>query len=263
MRKISLVLRIAALVSVLMIMVLMQPGCAKRMAILYLDDTFHNFAGEALDRLHFAYTRVVTGSDFTDAIHSQAWDLVIVDCFEAVFPSDHAYGYMQDFVEKGGRLIITTQHLNTHASFWAVLGYEYSESVNEPIVVWPIGSADDLWSKPCDMPSSIPFNQADDPTLRVTNAFKGDAVAGGTVRGAFTSANPPGAGEGAIFVANSGRTIVNAFYLDDADNLNVPLDFDHDGTPDAVECYMNEIIYVRDAGGEFGASGIVAKARLA
>lgn len=250
MRKISLALRIAALVSVLLIMVLMQPGCAKRMAILYLDDTFHNFAGAALDRLHFAYTRVVSGTDFTDAIHSQAWDLVIVDCFEAVFPSDYAYDYMQDFVEKGGRLIITTQHLNTHASFWAVLGYDYVSSEDEPKVVWPVDSSDAIWNEPNDMPSSIPFNQADDPVLRTTNVFKGNATGGGTVKAVFTSVNPAPSGEGAIFVANSGRTIVNAFYLDDADNLNVPLDFDYDGIPDAVECYMNEIIYVRDAGGE-------------
>lgn len=248
-RKISLIFRIAALVLFLLIMVLMQPGCAKRMAILYLDDTFHNFAGEALDRLHFAYYRVASGSDFTDAIHSQAWDLVIVDSFETTFPSNYAYGYMYDFVEKGGRLIITTQDLDTLEPFWALLGYEYEESVNSPQVVWTVDSSDSLWDEPNDMPSSIPFNQADDPVLRVTNVFKGDNTPGGTIRGAFTSLNPPGEGEGAIFVANSGRTIVNAFYLDDADNLNVPLDFDHDNVPDAVECYMNEIIYVRDAGG--------------
>lgn len=230
--------------------VMLGPGCAKRMAILYFDDTYHNFAGQALEELHFAYTHVTTTYDFSNAFTSQAWDLVIVDSRTMTFPGDVGLTLIEDFVDKGARAIVSTHLLEGYDLLWKKFGYDYVSTVDEPIPVWPINGDDPLWTEPNDVASSLPLNQADDPydeSHTEPNAYKGKAYGSGIIMAAFNIYTP--ANEGAVFVANSGRTILNAFFLDDADALNVPIDFDHDGMPDAIEWYMNEIIFVRDAGG--------------
>jgi len=228
------------------------------MSVLYFDNSVFNYAGHALDRLHFAYTRVTDNVSFQTNLVSQPWDLVIIDCV-STYNMDHlGIALLEEIIDGGARMIITTHDMDEDAAFWAKLGYVYEGPMDylgdyRPAPVWTINDVqwDGLWENPNDVASSIPMNQADDgsdTTHTIPNAFKGAVAQGGHMVAKYVSGTPD-PDEGAVFLANEGRTVVNAFLLDFADLNNVSLDFDHDDIPDAIEWYMNEITFVRNAGG--------------
>lgn len=250
--------KIMMITFLLVSVVLLQPGCTKLMAILYFDNTVFNYAGKALDRLHFSYLKTANNSTFHTALTSQPWDLVIIDSIADYSLHDLDIPLLEELIDGGARMIITIHDMDEDASFWAKLGFVYEGPMDylgdyRPAPVWTIHDAlwEQLWDEPNNVASSIPMNQADDGldvNHTIPNAFKGSVAPGGYMVGKYVSGTPD-PDEGAVFMANDGRTIVNAFLLDYADFNNVPLDFDHDDIPDAIEWYMNEIVFVRDAGG--------------
>jgi hypothetical protein len=245
--------RAIIIATVLILIVMMQPGCTKKMQILYFTDTDWEFAGEAMDKMHLAYTQFYSIIDFAEAFAAKAWDLVIFENRHLLIYKD-AYeatlGLLLDFVQKGARVIISTSYLDEvdYDIVWGLFGYEHDYSGLVPLSVYKIDPTDEIWNDPNVIPD-LNYASATDLYGAAINAFKGKAVGSGVKIATFNSGNPNDANSGAVFSANGGRTLLNAFYLDDAAIGDVPIDSDADGIADAVEWYMNEITYLQNQGG--------------
>jgi len=239
---------------ILTMIIMMQPGCSKRMAILYFTDSDNDFMGEALERMNFAFTRIYSLIDFATIDPSAEWDLII---FDNRFPS-LAPGYQEllltmlfYYQQQGGKVILTTNELD-NADFAILLGafgYEHKATSLTPISVYKIDPDSEFWTEPNDVPD-LYFAGVTDTYGTAPNAFKGAAILSGIKMASFNAANRADLNAGAIFKANSGRTILNAFFLDDAVVGGVPIDFDVDGIADAVEWYMNELAAIEKVPGE-------------
>ena len=235
--------------------IMLQPGCSKKMAILYFTDSENDFAGEALDRMNFAYTRVYSLTDF--ALMSQQdeeWDLII---FDNRFPSpiqdfqETVIGMLFYYQQQGGKVILTSSALNDpdFETLWSTFGYQHEYSNLTPISVYKIEPDSEFWTEPNDAPD-LNYTGVTDTYGAAPNAFKGSAVLSGIKMASFNGANRADVNAGAIFKANSGRTILNAFFLDDAVVGGIPIDTDADDIPDAVEWYMNELAAIEKVPGE-------------
>lgn len=230
------------------------PGCRRNLAVLYFTDSDNDFAGKALDRMGFAYTRTYSLTDFAGSFVANAWDIVILDNRHPAIPEDMFMAVatlMFYYQQAGGKILLSTCYLDDddYEDFWATFGYQHQYSSLFPINVYRIDAAADLWTDPNDVPD-LDFTGATDTYGGAVNAFKGCAVMSGSKAATFNEAVPGDPNSGAVFKANSGRTILNAFCLDDAVVGGVPVDSDADGIPDAVEWYMNEIRALEKAPGE-------------
>ncbi len=81
-----------------------------------------------------------------------------------------------------------------------------------------------------------------------THGFPGSETGDGDILAVFDTDNPTTTG--ALFIANNGRTIFNAFLLDDGIEGGLPMDRDGDGMGDSVEYWMNEISFVAAQSGK-------------
>ena len=241
-------------VIIVAMIIMMQPGCSKRMAILYFTDSDNDFMGEALDRMNYAFTRIYSLLDFATIDQSAEWDLII---FDNRFPSPIP-GYQEILLtmlfyyqQQGGKVILTSSELGNDdfAVLLSAFGYEHKATSLTPISVYKIEPDSEFWTEPNDVPD-LYFAGVTDTYGTAPNAFKGAAVLSGIKMASFNAANRADLNAGAIFKANSGRTILNAFFLDDAVVGGVPIDFDIDGIPDAVEWYMNELAAIEKVPGE-------------
>jgi len=234
--------------------IMLQPGCSKKMAILYFTDSDNDFAGEALDRMNYAYTRVYSITDFAIFGQDEEWDLVV---FDNRFPSaiedlqELVISMLFYFQQQGGKVILTSNTLADAdlETLWSTFGYQHEYSNLTPISVYRIEPDSEFWTEPNDVPD-LNFAAVTDIYGSAANAFKGSAVLSGIKMATFNSSNHADANAGAIFKANSGRTILNAFFLDDAVEGGVPIDSDADEIPDAVEWYMNELAAIEKVPGE-------------
>jgi len=233
------------LVVCVLILLAVQPGCRRSLAVLYFTDSDNDFAGEALDRMGFAYTRTYSLTDFAGAFVADAWDIVIVDNRHPVIPEgmfEAVATLMYYYHSAGGKILLSTCYLDNDEfeAYWATFGYQHQYSSPFPINVFRLESAGDLWTDPNDVPD-LDLTGVTDTYGNAANAFKGSAVMSGSKVATFNEAVPGDPNSGAVFKANSGRTILNAFFLDDAVVGGVPIDSDDDNIPDAVEWYMNEL----------------------
>mgnify|MGYP001397705606 CR=1 FL=1 len=111
-----------------------------------------------------------------------------------------------------------------------------------PIYRWV--AAHPIFSTPNDVPD---FTALSDAWYGV-DTFPGDPTGTGIALAGTTESSEPG--KATIFIANAGRTIFNAFLLDDAaDDANVANDVDADGKADAVEYWENQIVYLLSQAG--------------
>ena len=233
--------RILAVSAILCFLVLNMAGCKPKAVLLY-DDSNNHFAAEALDRLNYAYTSTTDWVAFNNAFKSSEWDLVIVDNPTQADVTKLAETLLNDYVTKGGRLAICSWmvHWDPENALWGSLGFEHSgptEFMPRPVYKTP--GPDRLWTSPLAIPD-LDFTGADD--LYGTNCYPGSAIGDGGIMAVFDKSAPETMG--ALFVANEGRTIFNAFKPDDGAIGGVPIDKDADGLPDSVEWWINEIRYV-------------------
>lgn len=234
----------ALLAVVLVLFIVMAQGCDKKMLIIYFTDSDNDFAGEALDRMNYAYTRAYSFADFSLKFASGEWDLVVFDNRHPELQPiiEAALQEIYIFQMQGGKVLISSCYLGEedYGIFWADFGYQWKSSSIFPANVYRINPADELWTEPNDV-ADLNLIGATDAYGNAVNAFKGASILGGTKVATFNGANPTDPNAGAVFKSNSGRTLLNAFYLDDAIIGGVPIDFDDDGIADAVEWYMNEL----------------------
>lgn len=142
--------------------------------------------------------------------------------------------------------MISTWRLDTGHALWEALGYDYTETLTDKTDVLRLLKLDPLWRNPFRAPD-LYFADAEDGYY-TTNAQPGSATGTGTQYATFEEGDPA---KGAVFVANAGRTILNAFLLDDGVNSSdEPVDENSNGTPDSEEWWTNEIKYVCSRPGE-------------
>lgn len=251
-RNVIWIIAVSILLSTIM---LLQPGCAKKMSIIYFTDSINNFPGEAMDRMGYSYVTTYSYLDFGNAFVKEAWDLVVFDNRHlGALPiyTEPIFQALLYYITQGGKVLISTPYLqySDYEIVWANLGYKYVSKSAVPINVYRLNAASELWNEPEEAPD-LNFTGATDLFgSEQMNAFKGSAYDSGVKMATFNQSIPGDLNSGAVFVANGGRTILNAFFLDDAVRAGLPIDSDSDGTADAVEWYMNELFALENVPGE-------------
>lgn len=244
--KISGVIRIVATIVILSTIVFIQPGCAKKLSIIYFTDSTNNFLGEAMDNMGYSYVTSYSLIDFADKFVKEAWDLVVFDNRHlGVVPAytEAVFQALLFYVMQGGKALVSTPYLENsdYEALWAFFGYKYVSSSAVPINVYRLNATSGFWNEPAEAPDMNFIGATDLFGSGQMNAFKGSAYDSGYKMATFNQAIPGDLNAGAVFVANGGRTILNAFFLDDAVRAGLPIDSDSDGTADAVEWYMDEL----------------------
>lgn len=253
--KTSNVIRIVATIVILSAIMLIQPGCAKKMSIIYFTDSTNNFLGEAMDNMGYSYVTTYSFTDFADAFVNDAWDLVVFDNRHmGVIPylTEPLFQALLYYIWEGGKVLISTPYLEYDSLeiAWAALGYKYVSKSAVPINVYRLNAASEFWNEPEEAPD-LNFTGATDLFgSEQMNAFKGSAYDSGVKMATFNQSIPGDLNSGAVFVANGGRTILNAFFLDDAVRAGIPIDSDSDEIADAVEWYMDELFALEQVPGE-------------
>lgn len=229
--------------ALIMLIALVQSGCVNQMPILVYDDSNLNFAQTALDTLMYSYTTTTDEDIFQDALTSREWGLVIFDNPNMNISPD-LLTVLEDYVARGGRFIASSWSIGNYPGhgLWAELGYSFTAtyynlndvnrlSVEEPIIDSPFVAPDLIITSVTDMYG--------------TNGYPGSAIGSGRAIASFNSSTA--ADQGAVFVANDGRTILNAFLLADAYDYYGPngaIDTNDNGMADAMEWWLDEISYV-------------------
>ena len=249
------VIRIVATIVILSAIMLIQPGCAKKMSIIYFTDSTNNFLGEAMDNMGYKYVTTYSFLDFADAFVNDAWDLVVFDNRHiGVLPiyAEPVFQALWYYIMQGGKVLISTPYLeeSDFEIIWGALGYKYVSSSAAPINVYRLNAASEFWNEPEEAPDMNFTGATDLFGSGQMNAFKGSAYDSGVKMATFNQSIPGDLNSGAVFVANGGRTILNAFFLDDAVRAGLPIDNDSDGTADAVEWYMDELFALEQVPGE-------------
>lgn len=222
-----------------------QSGCTKQLAILVYDDSYSymGFSQEALDSLSLGYTLTTYYGDFQTAFSSAAWDMVIFDNPYWGLPGD-VLSLLQDYVARGGKLVMSTwmPAVNNTHGLWAQLGYSYSTYFENLVDVDKLFSDEWLLNNPYKTPDLELSSMADE--FFGVDGFPGSVVGDGRIIASFDGSGAYNMG--AVIWANSGRTILNAFLLADAYDYygDEPLDADGDGMADATEWWADEISYV-------------------
>lgn len=237
--------KILMIIILVAIMVIAQPACKKfikPVAVLLFDESINGFAEDALDNLAIAYTKVTDYSVIVSVLESAEWDLIVFDNPNRSI--GNAYSLLYDYVTRGGRLVISTWTLNNGHQLWGSLGYTYVETLDSKADVLRLNKLSSLWRDPFATTDLDLEVVADN--YYSTNAQPGSASGSGELFATFETGNPS---KGAVFVANSNRTILNAFLLDDAAIITegIPsdlLDSNGNGIPDGEEWWTNEIKFV-------------------
>ena len=240
--------RIVLITAIVAFMLVQLSGCKPKAVLLY-DDSNNHFAALALDELAYSYTTVTTIEDFATALLSQKWDLIVAD---NPYYGDTSFGtgaILYDFVTKGGRLVISSWQTTINSSWplWEELGSDVDGlEYLVPMTIFKLQPAHTIWNEPNALPHLwLEFGDDEEYT---SHGFPGSEIGDGDILAVF-DANAPTT-TGALFIANSGRTIYNAFLLDDGIEGGLPMDRDGDGMGDSIEYWMNEISFVAAQSGK-------------
>lgn len=182
-----------------------------------------------MDSLSLGYT-TASSSTFNPLLTGQTWDLIVVDCPNAV-PGSPQWTPLINYVNGGGRAIMSFWDLDNDSGYGdpalpGAFGVSVTSSFSTPqnVYRWQPGHA--VFNTP---------NLVGDLTSWTDDYWidNGDTLALAAGPGAvgvagFTTTSQ--AGQAAIVIGNSGRTIYNGFLFDDASQC-VPL-------------IANEIMYV-------------------
>ena len=215
------------------------PTTAPMKTLFYDDSYVAHFAKQALTNLEQSFTEIGEEDDFNTVLTSQAWDLIVIDN-PTNFLDDSTLTLLKEFVESGGRLAISTwlSHVFPSHPLWATLGSTSGRAPDgavHPVYRW--ASTHPILATPNSVPDFTEMQN-----WYGVDTFPGDATGTGTALAGITTG--PAANSATLFVANNGRTIFDAFLLDDAVWGGVPNDVDHDGKADAVELWENQIHFL-------------------
>ena len=213
-------------------------GCSVAQAqnvLVYDHNTHDQVAQTACNNLGLACT-VAGSADFVTELTGGAWDLVVMDLPSNV-PAGDWQGELSTYIAAGGRVIQT----GWNSGDFAVLAADFEVILSgdhEPIPFYQ-WNASTLFSTPNPVPSTM--NPADDDWG--TNGFLLTLTPAGSAVAHAGFVPAPAAGQAAIVVGNTGRTIFNGLLFDDY----FPADDDGSGKDDIVEMVENQIQLVLGA----------------
>ncbi|MCA8959215.1 MAG: hypothetical protein KDC38_01830 [Planctomycetes bacterium] len=143
------------------------------------------------------------------------WDLIIVEppCCGL---GDEARAALVDYIDAGGRVLLSYWNLDTAPDLQAALGVAATTEMLDPMPVYQWALGNPMFTTPNFVSNPI----AADPMSTFTD--NGDLLTvapGATALGGYAPGTT--AGEAAIIVANDGRTIVNGFDYDSVADCDV------------------------------------------
>lgn len=229
--------------ALVLLIALAQSGCVNQMPILVYDDSMTNFAQTALDNLMYSYTMTTGEEEFQEALTSRAWGLVVFDNPNMGI-SWNVLSLLEDYAANGGRLVASSWNVGNMPShgLWAALGYSYTSTYYNLNDVNRLSDIEPILDNPLVAPDLLISSVSD---WYGTNGYPGSAIGDGIMIASFNSSTA--ADQGAVFVANDGRTIFNAFLPSDAYDYfgsDGAIDSNRNGMADAMEWWLDEISYV-------------------
>lgn len=249
--------RVIVLLILAALIISIQAGCTKQAKVLVYDDSYSwmGYVQDALDYLSLSYTLAPSLNEFQSALSSSAWDLVV---FNNPYwgQSAELLDTLEDYAAKGGRLLISSwaPYFHSGHSIWVELGYSHYTTYDSPHDVKRLFADEWILSNPLYVPD-LKYSTCPDDSYGV-NAFPGSPVGGGRVIASFDGSTDYN--QGAIFWANDGRTILNAFLVDDGylDTTGTYINTNGNKIADSTELWIDEISYV------IGRPGKAVKASL-
>jgi hypothetical protein len=200
-------LGLAALAALALLTVGQAPARAD--LLIYDNNTINQNALAAATQLGIPFTRA-TAANFNTLLTSGTWDAVIVDC-PSTLPTG-GFGPLTTYITGGGRVAMSFWTLQTEAALAAAFQVGVASSFTTPQSVFRWDAASPIFTTPYavgDLPASFFSDLWADDGDRLNLV----ALSGATAVAGFTAA--PTAGEAAIVIGNSGRTIYNGFLWDE------------------------------------------------
>jgi extracellular elastinolytic metalloproteinase len=189
---------------------------------LYFGQSVDFSHGEtALLNLGFDTTSVSDFTPFQTSLNTGSWEVVVVEVYGNAF-SDAVATDVANFISGGGHILFYYWDMDgsSTASSAAILRSAFGASTTTdfftPMPVYPWDTGHAIFNSP----NSVGTLTVAGDNGGNDNGDRVEPAAGATALGGFTVAQTTG--EGAIVVANDGRTLLNAFGPDDMNDI-VPL----------------------------------------
>lgn len=209
-------------------------------SVLILDDyrpDGRRFAQDALDRLGISYTDVGDNqNEFAQNLNARSWDLIIIDLATTqLVPALRTW--LTNYTAAGGPVIFFYGRLDQHEDLAAAFDAQPVGDLSTPLPVYAADPTHPLWNTPRALP--LPLDEFVD-----TMTDNGDRLLPleGGIPLAYFPADPLADDNAALVLGNRNKTLLHGFSPDE----NGYVDIDHDGTPDRVELWENEILFLLD-----------------
>ncbi|MBN2230863.1 MAG: hypothetical protein JW779_14845 [Candidatus Thorarchaeota archaeon] len=187
----------------------------------------------ALNELGIDYYLTFQEKYLNLSLHLQDWYLVIVDNpWYAVYSHHSSF---REYIASGGRFLMSSYLVDVFPTdpLWAMLGFEYVADVPDdiPLYIWDVDAP--VFNRPHDYGAAnfTPTDDIGDMGDNLTVFDNATALAG------FT--DTPQAGNAAIVLRNDGKTLYNAYLIDQFWGDN-----DDSTYADNYELWLNEIAYM-------------------
>lgn len=222
----------------LALLLLSTPARVGAQAVLVYDGSTNHYAVDACMRLGLTCTTVASGGDLVSPLTATARDAVVMD-LPSTEPAAGWQAALVTYVAGGGALVFSHWSSSSLAGIPAAL--EVTTGATHDAIPFYAWDPSPLF----DSPEAVPVSFTLIEDLWGTNGFYLTPTGGAYAVAGFTVG--AAAGQGAIVVGNSDRTIFNGFLFDDFIG-----DADADTIPDVTELLMNEIAFVTGGGGSTG-----------
>ena len=186
---------------------------------------------QALNELGIPFALTFDSSYLNLSLSLYSWELVVVDM--PLFSMN--FDYFIDYVDSGGRLIMSNYNINTVPlhPLWAKLGFSYTAALPDFVPIFPWISSHDIFTTPAlyGAGNFTPFWDYGDEGDLLTVYPNATALAGTT-----SSAQT---GKAIIVLRNDGKTLYNGYLIDEFSN-----DIDDSTYEDSFELWLNEIAFM-------------------
>jgi hypothetical protein len=217
---------------VAMLLGLVAAGPVRAVSVLHFLDSYGpldtSATRSALNQLGLTATETTHGN-FTADLTSQSWDLVIVDVPGSTIAAFDQTA-LANYIAGGGRSILSYWNLDTAPTLQAAYDVTVNADIFTTMTVYRWDTSHPVFNSPNSVADLTNFtDMANDDGDRMS-------LSGGTAIGGFTPS--PTAGEAAIVIGNSGRTIANGFLFWNMKDGNGFI------APNNVNLVANEIGYL-------------------
>lgn len=177
--------------------------------LLYDENTDNNRPQAALGNLGLSFT-TANAANFNTLLTGSSWDLVIMDV-PSTLPTG-GFGNLINYIGGGGRAIMSFWTLQTEAALETAFQVDRVADIGPPQDVYAWNAAHPIWAGVASPVTGWSNQWADD-------GDRLDPVGSAVSLGGFVAAAGT-AGQSAIILGNSGRTIYNGFLFDEISATN-------------------------------------------